>query len=94
MPRSKASQKNITVHLAKGSSWGSCIVRGRVIEKHGLHSASKSGLEIGKARVLLAEGTTGAKPWKHDSVWSAWDMRKLLWAVRLEGKMGPKFWRA
>lgn len=49
-----------------------------------MSSASKSGLEIGKARMLQAEGTTSAKPWSHDSVWSAWDIGSLFWAVKLE----------
>lgn len=59
------------------------MVRKRVTEKHG-KLCRKECLEIGKARMLQAEGTTSTKLWSHDSVWSAWDIESLFWAVKLE----------
>lgn len=41
---------------------------GEESQRNMVSSASKSGIEMGKARWLQAEGATSAKPWKHDSV--------------------------
>lgn len=41
---------------------------GEESQRNLVSSVSKSGMEIGKARLLQAEGTTSAKPWRHDSV--------------------------